>query len=781
MKHLIKLALLGAAALVAASCQRELVEGADNPNYNPETDEVVTSFVFNVATQAKTKQSDEAVQATSSDLFRGITDAKLLSYAITTNHKGILPADATADKVFNLTDLATSSLISWEENRRVMELSLPIKTNTLLLYGRAPLGDSYGGFSKNDCYGHMDSYSVDVTTGSANFKAGQRLANDKYNDFLTVENLFAGIQSTLLNHSIAAGTEIKKGDPANMENKYAFDAVIPTGGIKWEDYNNNNGLSPYKKTLDRFPLEDKLGNLYDQLTDIKTSSGELRAGSGEAVIKMATDLLSVLNEIRCAAPLNDQEAVAKYFANEVYTRVMKYFDANTNNNGAAITGVTFRSLDEIGAAYLSNAEKAFRPDISDFSGTDAEGLFWPDETDLAAIADYDPAEFPFNFNLPRGATHIGFDKGAKIFYYPQTFNVSGMGMPGAGSVYNAKSYYYPAELLYFGNSPVRTTDKDLAKADYPKGSGTGGNGTTAPYEWCNDNAWTAWTGTKVEASTHAVAMRYNVNYGVGVLKTQVKYQLAEGKYIYDNNHAIQAARGLADLSDPTDEPDNKLEVTNDMFDLTGVIIGGVPVAIGWDHLPVKINLGTTQEPNMQYQYGFIYDKAIDPQARDIPKSGTSEPNYTLVYDNFLASGESGGIYTAADVQNSVSVALEFQNNSGKDFYGNHNIIRDGGYFYLIGLLNPNKEGLAALTWPDDEDTNITHIVPPYTAEGRSQKVKRVFIQDFMTSVTFTIGPESLHSAYLTVPDLRSTSMTFGLSVDLNWETGLDFGEIVLGQ
>ena len=50
----------------------------------------------------------------------------------------------------------------------------------------------------------------------------------------------------------------------------------------------------------------------------------------------------------------------------------------------------------------------------------------------------------------------------------------------------------------------------------------------------------------------------------------------------------------------------------------------------------------------------------------------------------------------------------------------------------------------------------------------------------MTTATFTLGENSLKSAYLTVPDLRAASMSMGLSVDLKWETGLDFSNVVLG-
>ena len=50
----------------------------------------------------------------------------------------------------------------------------------------------------------------------------------------------------------------------------------------------------------------------------------------------------------------------------------------------------------------------------------------------------------------------------------------------------------------------------------------------------------------------------------------------------------------------------------------------------------------------------------------------------------------------------------------------------------------------------------------------------------MTSATFKLGQYSLQYAYLTVPDLRSSSLTLGLSVDINWSTGLNFEEIIVG-
>ena len=199
--------------------------------------------------------------------------------------------------------------------------------------------------------------------------------------------------------------------------------------------------------------------------------------------------------------------------------------------------------------------------------------------------------------------------------------------------------------------------------------------------------------------------------------------------------------------------------------------GGVSQNVGWDYLPCKTDVAGVNK----YVYGFIYDKAIPTAAQVIPASGVSAPNYTLVFDNF--KGElNDGIWTPAATQDKVYIALEFQNNTGDDFYGNHNIIRDGGYFYLIGELDPNKAGLPAISWP----AAGFHVIPPYKADGTSQQVPRVFIQDYKTTATFTLGENSLKYAYLTTPDLRSNSLTFGISVDLEWSTGLQFEDVILG-
>ena len=79
-----------------------------------------------------------------------------------------------------------------------------------------------------------------------------------------------------------------------------------------------------------------------------------------------------------------------------------------------------------------------------------------------------------------------------------------------------------------------------------------------------------------------------------------------------------------------------------------------------------------------------------------------------------------------------------------------------------------------ITWPEK------YALPPYDGSGNTIKERRIFIQDYMTQANFTIGETSLQSALIAVPDLRSTQISLGLSVDLEWQGGLVF-ESTLGQ
>jgi hypothetical protein len=348
------------------------------------------------------------------------------------------------------------------------------------------------------------------------------------------------------------------------------------------------------------------------------------------------------------------------------------------------------------------------------------------------VADF-PAVVP---GLPMGAAQltVTISQTAPVATWAYTNDVhSGI----SGVTHNVYNYTYPAELCYFGNSAIRVSNDPHVTNDYPDGTDN----------WLDNSKWTAdWSaiGKHVLSTTRSVAMGQNINYGTSLLKTSVAFASGVTE-LEDNNAAIQQARKGAT------EENNKFEATAGQFTLTGILVGGQTKTVGWDY--------TSKDGSFNY---VVYDKDIVSAAVPTP---ANEETYTLVWDN----------YTTGGTQNFVYVALEFTNATGKDFWGESNLVRAGGTFYLIGKLDPTDASLAAITWPTD------YALPPYNADGSTIQEKRVFIQDYMTTANFVLNRTSLQHAYVTVPDLRSTQISLGLSVDLAWSTGLKFDNIVLGQ
>lgn len=732
------------------SCQRDPVYG---PNSSKE---VNAKFIFNVSTLSgkKTKQSELETQASSEAVFRGIEQATLMTLARPGKDGKILAEDLDADKIYDLSSVVGPGTITSGNSRRVLEMSLPLGTNTLVFYGKAIKGTTGSdGFSADDCFGKLDAFSISDQANVTRIQLGKRLQNTTA--FYATEKFLAGMLTLIMNHNLAEDNHKAIDGTATPDQNanpyvYSFAAdkyTLDEGGypqIYWSSYVNNDKKSPVEPSHDLYPLEEKLSRLYSQMTNIRYENNvELRAGSGDATLRIIKDLWSVLNSVRCAIPNSKAESVAKFFAEELHQRLLGYFAATVNGEGTAVTGVDYKS--GIVDYFSSTDEQAYWPSVtpSDFKPTSEE---------LASVNAAILRTFPSYFNIPLGGAFIAFKTSEKCFYYPTVFNTSAMSTSGAN--YNAESYYYPAELMYFSNSPLLTSDSEHKTSDYPVNSAQW-NG-----EWSED-----WSGQHVLSSTRSVAMKYDVDYGVAMLETKIGYKTTSLK---DNREAVLKAEDSSST-----EEDQTITVDGNSFKFTGLVIGGQPVNLGWNYLPVQVNTGTEQVPVMKYLDGFVYDHAVHPASQAIPATGTSAPNYTVVFDNFNAVN-----FAAGTPQDKVNVALEFLNNTGKDFYGNCNLIRNGGHFYLIGTLDPDDTGVTGITWPTD------HVVPPYKTDadhyGESEEVTRVFIQDFKTSVTFKFDTNSLKYAYLTVPDLRASSLTLGLSVDIVWQQGLVYDEVVIG-
>lgn len=242
-----------------------------------------------------------------------------------------------------------------------------------------------------------------------------------------------------------------------------------------------------------------------------------------------------------------------------------------------------------------------------------------------------------------------------------------------------------------------------------------------------DKAWNAilglYNGTAVTADTRSVAITNQVQYGVARLDAQVNGLLPTGD---DNKYYDYAG--------------NEVDVTNG-FQLTGILVGSQK-SVGWNY----VTKGTTAYT--------IYDKTMNgttAASMTVKREQPTTKNYTLV----LQTGE-------ADQDKTVNVALEFINNC-PDFVGaDGEIIPNGATFYLVGTLKAN-EG-AKQTGASDDVTS------------------RVFTQDCKTIANFTIkqgtatpnNDDGLGTATKGLPDLRTPIMELGLSVDLEWQPGLNF-------
>jgi hypothetical protein len=695
--------------------------------------------------QATTRQSSAATQAVNTEIFRGISNAALFTYKLgNTNDGKHLAAAAVADKYIDLGQVLGAATIDNTHSHRVLEMSLPINTNTMLFYGKAPEGTASSaeagkGYSAYDVYGHLDAYTLAGGTGdnagkdisAANFELGKRMTADNKTKYTEIQKLLGGVLTCIINTKIADGDHV-----ALSADKYGvavaadeYDAVIT-----WAAYANADSKSPVEKTHELYPLEKKLADVYKALTTIKAAQGELRAGYGTAILHTIEDVWSVINRVQCATPFSKGEAVAKKLAELIHVEINKYFNGTVpmtgDNKGGAVTSVDFKPVSTMATTFNS------------------DGL-WPTATHptVDGIGSEDLSEFPMAYAVPSGAAHYDWKSSEKIFEYVTDYNTSSV---GGASGFTVDSYLYPAELLYFGNSPLRVSGTEHKEPTYPNGVDN----------WKDNDQWSSdWVNNShVVSTTRSVAMRNNINYGSALLKTTVGYKSAKLK---DNNHAIQKAKDPS-IGD-NDEPDKEITVSATSFQLVGVIIGGQYKKVGWDFTPKTSD-------NTQ---GYIYDKAIPDGANVIPAynatPAASNPNYTLVFDNYKA-GE-----TAAN-QDKVYVALELKNNTGQDFYGKHNLIRNGDSFYLVGKLDPT-----AITWNSLGQLSTDHPLPPYDADGNSIETVRVFMQDFMTTANFWFGEKSLQEALLTVPDLRHSSLTLGLSVDMNWSTGITFDNVILGQ
>lgn len=338
-----------------------------------------------------------------------------------------------------------------------------------------------------------------------------------------------------------------------------------------------------------------------------------------------------------------------------------------------------------------------------------------------AAASLATVNFPNDINIPDGAVALKYTASDGWKYQ------SSVTMKENNKIAYA-NITYPASLNYF----VKTAAMANANAATTLGS-------TASFwpdkdEWAKYDAensatdpWTSVSGWSqgVKNSTRTIALKEAIQYGVANLKLTIN---AKTDHLDDNAHVTGGQVA-----------DQNIDVTGNKLKMTGVLVGGQPSEVAWNYEPTT---GATFDRT-------VYDNKMNKSADDVNDAGIDVPvnspstsNYTLVLDN--KNNATGG--SQADV---VYVTVELVNGTDVDFYGVDGMVPKGGKFYLVGKLDMN-------TVSDTKKNGCDHI----------------FVQDHTTVANLTI--KDLRNAYNNIPDLRSTSVSVGLAVNLTWENGIEF-------
>ena len=321
-------------------------------------------------------------------------------------------------------------------------------------------------------------------------------------------------------------------------------------------------------------------------------------------------------------------------------------------------------------------------------------------------------DYPSSVGLPDGAAALRWVISQNEFV-PQTMTTP------LDNINNIGRFCYPAELFYYANSRINTSNwiigSDVYNAD----------------NWdavCSQYQYQPGTVTN---STKAVAICDPLQYAVGRLKISMK---AETTTLKD----------AADISVRLTNP----ETNEPLFPLTGVIV--------CNQHPVDFNFKPVLEASGASSHvfdSFIYDSQVKNGNTEYYCLTTSEQNIpsTLVLQTY-DTGEGNDRKGAED----VTIVMEFQNNSGQSFSGKDCVIYPGTKFYMIGKIKPSE---------------TTSTNEPAEAKGR------VFTQDHVTTVNTKVS--SLANAYNVLPDLIGGRVELGVELVSGWVQAETTNVIVL--
>ena len=477
-------------------------------------------------------------------------------------------------------------------------------------------------------------------------------------------------------------------------------------------YNDGTTNHPWAGTVNTAATDGNYSAIALLYTKFTTNITQY-AGSKEAVERLVFDLYKTAYAINAQSSVTIVKEIAKAICEKI-----------ENTNGTVTLEV--KASKDANAATIS---------IANLASTDVSKA-----GNWVATLNGVNATFPANLGLPMGAAQLTWNDDTKFKYKLDGYNHPSTNI-GTGTTALITDYRYPSEIIYFDNSPLRATDQYKQVDDYPKTTNA----------WDTENAASAaagftsdWDKKVVSSTTRAVAMTNNVNYGVALLETTVK--LASTSLTDNMKEIIKGSAEDQTINVVTNNNDKSIADKKSIFKVTGVLVGGQPAQVGWNMI------SSTTDYN-----SVIYDNDVTFKETALSTSATAE-NYTVVFDNYATTGD----------QKDVLIALEIVND-GCDFYGAEGLIPAGNTFYLIGKLDLTNN---TQNW--SSGASKLQADRPTSYRITNESTKRVFVQDYKTKATLTLTADALKRAYSAIPDLRATEVLFGLSVDLQWETGMTF-------
>lgn len=439
-------------------------------------------------------------------------------------------------------------------------------------------------------------------------------------------------------------------------------------------------------------------------------------------------LLTFLNELMAvccsdAAPNDRWPTAANIYLNEAYKRMTELKTLSSQHVAVMLAAIN-RMVSETGPS--DPGRQLAEAIIAKITSVCTEA---PDLT--ATIVQLKEAYqgFPDDLHLPVGAARIEWDTTQGKYVVPdvQTYGKN-------LNIRTMDSYCYPMNLQYQVLSDIVASDEKVVLV--PDDGGDGGEGgdgsgqTAQEWQKLIDELYSG-ASSVVQSSTQSVAMKQQVNYAVG--KLALRSRIATSDNMYDaKGQLVNVSKG---------------------FTLKGYIIGG-------QH-EVDYNfqrVGDTKE-------FAIYDTDLNGGPQRLKRHDFTEENFVL------------GLGTGADEP--INIALELVN-EGNDFQGADGVIAHGATFYLVASLVPRDgtgytSGSIDQIFCRDRATTVS-----LTIEGGYPDTNGDGLPDTGIDEYGRVRPvKGLATATYGLPNLDVPHPTVGLSVNLRWEEGLWFDDIIL--